>query len=95
MNLDKLRRLDARRTPGNKGRGPDADEANEPSVTKTDYGKPSSTNDGFNFTAEGGFWKSSEDRACRLGLPLSCDSRGLPHGYMQGYTWERAKESLS
>jgi hypothetical protein len=84
MNEDirKAERLDNRRTPGNMGQGPDVDD----SQAEVDA-LPSS---GFNFTAEGGFYKKSEELKCKAGLPMTSDERGLPPGYATGSSWQRA-----
>lgn len=88
MNTDtqKWQRLDNRRTPGHQGSGPDADEVRD---KVTNSGGDHLTENGFNFTAEGGFWKESEFRKCRDGKKMISDYRGLPAGYALGRTWVR------
>lgn len=82
----KWTRLDNRKTPGLRGRGPDADEINESggtdSLTKAT---------GYRRTAEGGLWKRSEFLACNDGLPMRSDHRGLPPGYATSPNWLRAR----
>lgn len=84
----KWNRLDARRTPGLKGRGPDSDEAADGTADSGRAGKPRST--GYRHTAEGGMWRRSAYLACNAGVPLRSDERGLPPGYATGPTWQRA-----
>lgn len=87
--LNKAVRLDNRRTPGNRGRGADSDEATDGVADSGRDGKPKST--GYRHTSVGGYWRRSAYLACRAGLPMRSDDRGLPPGYAQGPTWLRAK----
>ena len=59
--LDKLRRLDARRSPALRGVGPDSDETRDANDLPP---VPGSTFD--HATTERGFYKKSEEEACRV-----------------------------
>ena len=88
---EKLKRLDYRRTPGYMGQGPDADEP----LDGTEHADKLAgfSDSGFSFTAEGGFWKDSEDRACRMGYDFPRGSLDPEH-FRQG-NWKKAKEAMS
>ena len=90
LAIKKAERLDARRTAGHSGHAPDSDED-----TGSDSGDDYLKSSGFNFTAEGGFWKYSEYLKTKAGLRMNSDERGLPPGYAQGPTWRRAEREAA
>ena len=92
----KWARLDNRRTTGGPmGASPTVD--SEAYAPRSRMVKPSTDSDAtvraetdcFPHRPEQGFWKKSEDLACRAGMPMKTDERGLPPGYAQNHPFVR------
>lgn len=80
--MEQARRLEARRTPGVLGRGPDSDSPD--ATSKIDYGH---REDAFRRSETDGYWKRSEFLACNRGDKMeTLDLSKL----MGGPTWTRA-----